>query len=326
MQLKASKSVQTLGTQIVPFGSFFESSSRRIRCALGMPPFIHSTKTQVDSEAFMQVFQVFKFITGKARLPYISADIVLEQVPKYFVWGVKPKLALEATRQALLIGAIKGLLELNGSSSEFPMSNIETLSRSADRIAGWTEQILRVKSNKIRVLQLKRAVAQGKFFKSWGRSKFEEPFPHLPHIYEALRKRHGMPKKTLEEATMDPEVLLQLTISIDYMNEVKETCIPTSSEIYRLLSSAIQNAMKLNNNWINFNYGTKSGTEVAIWSAFLNKPYTKIMHIEQIHFILEKQYTLDVLSSFKKPLHDKFLKAVASGRIEAAWDEMVRTF
>ena len=318
---KGPKSIRTLD-QTFPFGPFFERSSYRIRHALRMPPFSPSTDTEVDPEAFMQALQVFKFVNGMARLPYLSADQMLEQIPKYVVWEIEAGSAIEATRQALLVGAIKGLAALNGFSPEYP-DRIEALSCLASMVADWVEKILGERPRNVRVLQLGRVVAQGKFFKSWGRSKLGEPFPHLPHIYEAFRGKYGMARRSSKDAAVDPEVLLQLVHSTEFIRGRKETCIPTLKEIYNLIFIVVQKARELNRDWLNLNYGTRSGLEVAIWSVLLDKPYREITHGEQVHFMLNKQYTLDKLGSLKQSLQAKLLKSAASGVIGAAWAGMV---
>lgn len=293
----------------------------RIRRVLHMPALANSNlDTGVDCEAFIQAVNVFRYLHGQSDNPVMDQDFIDGKlVHDYFKFDSYK--GVEATRQAIAIGALKGLEKLaQGNKKSVEASTYKPLVKIANKLPLTLYNMLRLgKSSKIAVV--KRVVDDGMIAAYW---YSQSTMPTLPQTFRALRQQLGIPlqSKITSNENIDPNVITQQLLTLYYYDGRLglDSAVPTRRNL-QIFFEALQKKTTIT--MPDF-YGRKSAKAEsfnAILSALFNKQPQKVTQSELIGKLFELQGKLMRIEGNIKVVSkvQQVFKATTEGDIMIAW-------
>ena len=211
----------------------------RIRRILHMPVFIGSNyEAGMDCEPFVQSLNIFRYLKGQSHNPVMDQDFLDNALLNdYFRFDSHN--GVEATRQAIAIGALKGLQDLarERGKDHIDTNTYESLVKIANKIPLALYNILRLGKTP-RSIAIGQAVSDGSIAAYWYTN---HALPTLPQTFRALRQQLGMPplRNDTNRSDIDPSVIVQQLLTVSYYGDKLslDGFLPTNSNIQVLFNA-----------------------------------------------------------------------------------------
>jgi hypothetical protein len=301
----------------------------RIRRTLHMPALASSNlDTGVDCEAFVQALNIFRYLQGQSDNPVMDQDFLDDKLLHgYFKFDSQN--GVEATRQAVAIGALKGLARLaQGNKKDVKASTYESLVKVANKLPLTLYNMLRLgKSSRNAVI--KRVVNDGIIAAYWYHS--QSTIPTLPQTFRALRQQLGMPipsKNTNDEST-DPGVIIQQLLTLYYYEDrlELESSVPTRHNL-GLLFKELQKKTTITMPDLYSGMSTRAESFNAVLSALFGKQPREMPHNVLIGELFVLQGCLmwaEERTGFASKIQ-KVFETTTKGDIMIAWTTIEQSF
>lgn len=293
----------------------------RIRRVLHMPALAGSNlDTGVDCEAFVQAANIFRYLHGQSDNPVMDQDFIDGKlVHNYFKFDSHK--GVEATRQAIAIGALKGLEKLaQGNKKSVEASTYKSLVKIANKLPLTLYNMLRLGESS-RIAVVKRVVNDGMIAAYW---YSQSTMPTLPQTFRALRQQLGMPlqSKITSNDNIDPNVITQQLLTLSYYDGKLglDSAVPTRRNL-QVLFEALQKKTTITMPDLYSGKSTKAESFNAILSTLFNKQPQKVTQSELIDKLFELQRNLMRIEGNVKLVSkvQQVFKATTEGDIMTAW-------